>query len=207
MKIWRFSQLLAFFSTRMKESKIEIEESQKRPFVEGLRGEVFHVTLAKNLASIKKSTGILVNTGTERDTTFGDASNSIFRKKGCVSVFDYESPTRENWQKHMGKCNPLLRSDDDELAFLFLGENAKNNLIRWSQIENEWIGTRVVPHVEAGHLGIIALTDIKEIVVVKIIIDPNTLASKLKQAIKNANKQKNSNNNTLHGFYTMRGCQ
>ncbi len=170
----------------MKESNIEIAESQKVAFIKQLRGKVFHVTFAKNISSIKKSGKILVNSDCSMKTTFGDATNSIFRLKGCVSVFDYESPSSEKWEEYMWRCNPLDSCDEEELAFLFLSEKAKENLIRWDHVSEEWKAERVVPHVEAGHKGPILLSGVKEIIVVRVNIDPNSLASKLNRARKNA---------------------
>jgi len=165
----------------MKESRIDIDESQKVAFVERLWGEVFHVTFARNLESIKKSGGVLVNTDGTMKTTFGDATNSIFRRKGCVSVFDYECCSMEKWREYMWKCDPL-QNYEKELAFLFLGESAKRNLIRWRHVKDEWKSERVVPHVEAGHKGTIPLSDVAEIIIVRVIVDSNSLASILKRS-------------------------
>jgi hypothetical protein len=166
----------------MKESTIEIEDLDKTKFCKKLRGRIFHVTYAKNLEKIKQTGYILVNLDCNLTTTFGNSQNSFFRKKGCVSVFDYESSTEEKWMEHMWKCNPL-GPDKDALAFLFLTEEANANLIRWEEAKHEWIAERVVPYVEAGYKGNIPLSNISEILIVKIKND-NTegLAYKLKQA-------------------------
>ncbi|MCG7996604.1 MAG: hypothetical protein JAZ06_14405 [Candidatus Thiodiazotropha taylori] len=174
----------------MKESRLTLEESQKVDFVKGLRGKVFHVTLYKNLESIKRSSGILVNTDCKLETAFGNAANSLYRINNCVSVFDYESPSSEKWQDHMWKCSPLLKSDEEDLAFLFLSEEAKNKLIRWVDIKGEWTSERVVPYVEAGYPGTLLLSNIVEILIVNVLVDKNSLAYKLKQAQNNANKVK-----------------
>jgi hypothetical protein len=169
----------------MIESKIELGESQRLAFVEKLRGKVFHVTFAKNLPSIKKSRGILVNSECLLNTTFGDSSNSIFRMRGCVSVFDYQSPSTEKWKEYWPKCNPLDPGDDGDLAFLFLSESANQKLIRWKDIKDEWESERVDPHVEAGHKGTIQLSDISKLIIVTVKFNPDSLESKLRRASRN----------------------
>ena len=182
------TRTLAFSINMTQELKTEIEKSSKIQFCKGLRGRVFHVTYAKNLDAIKKQGEVLVNSDSSLATTFGDSQNSFYRLRGCVSVFDYESPTSEKWQEHMWKCNPLSANGVDELAFLFLSEKAKNNLYRWNEAKEHWVSERVVPHVEAGHRGNIPISEISEILVVKMMIDKESLAYKLVQGRRNANK-------------------
>ena len=181
----RLRRTLASNRDMTKESKIEIAESEKTRFCEGLRGRVFHVTCASNLDKIKNAGEILVNVDCNLTTTFGNSENSFYRLRGCVSVFDYESPTDEKWREYMWKCDPLGARKDD-LAFLFLSEEAKNNLIRWSKASLDWDTERVVPHIEAGYMGNIPLSSISEILVVKVIIDTESLAYRLNQARDNA---------------------
>jgi hypothetical protein len=164
---------------------ISLAERQLEEFTIGLRGRVFHVTYTRNLQSIKSDGAIFVNHDGDRSTTFGDASNSLFRLKGCVSVFDYESPSDEKWHEHMWKCDPTMPGrDGTELSFLFLADAAKKKLIRWAEIASEWRGERVVPHVEAGHPGDIPLAHINEIILVSVIPDENSLAAILRRARK-----------------------
>jgi hypothetical protein len=174
----------------IKESIIEIDESQKINFCRGLRGRIFHGTKAENIALIKKTGSILVNIDSLLSTSYGNSINSFYRQKGCVSVFDYENPTNEKWEEHMWKCDPLGTSDNNEMAFLFLSEEAKKYLFRWEEAKKEWESERVVPHVEAGYKGNIPMSHISEIQVVKIIIDTNGIAYKMRQAINNSIKVK-----------------
>lgn len=154
-----------------RKSTIQIKQSETSAYCKGLRGHVFHGTRAKNLGSIEESRGILVNSDCSMKTTYGDSTNSFYRKKGCVSVFDYESPSTEKWEEHMWKCHPLHVGGLDDIAILFLSEQAKANLIRWNEAKTEWYAERVVPHVEAGHKGKIPFDHISEIIVVQIISD------------------------------------
>lgn len=172
-----------------KESNIEITEAETTRFCEELRGRVFHVTYASNLDKIKTAGEVLVNVDCALTTTFGNSEHSLYRRRNCVSVFDYESPTDEKWREHMWKCSPLGPSKHHSLAFLFLSEEGKNNLVRWGEVASDWDAERVVPHVEAGYKGSIPLTCISEILVVKVKIDTESVAYRLNQARNNANKR------------------
>jgi len=55
-----------------------------------LKGRVFHVTRRSVLDQIHKDGYILANQQGQRETAFG-SSQSYFRKRGCVSLFDYRS--------------------------------------------------------------------------------------------------------------------
>lgn len=143
------------------------------------------MTYASNLPLIETAGAILVNSDCSREATFGNAAESYLRLRGCVSVFDYESPAEEKWQEHMWKCNLLIPSDRETLAFMFLGDKAKANLLRWYEVHADWDlspARRVVPYVEAGHKGDIPLAHIEEVVVVSVIPDKLGLAYRLNQA-------------------------
>ena len=165
----------------MKESTINLPEAEAVEFVEGLRGRVFHVTYARNMASIRETGFVGVNSDSSLRTTFGNAENGFYRKQGCVSVFDYEEPSEEKWREHMWKCNPLMPARVETVALLFLSELGKKNLIRWSQAKEQWTTERVVPHVEAGHKGNIPLSCISELLTVHLELDKTSIAYRLSQ--------------------------
>ena len=71
----------------------------------------------------------------------------------------------------MWECNPLRPAENGELAFLFLSELAARNLQRWGDSRDQWHSERVVPHVEAGHVGDIPLEHVEEIILVSLRFD------------------------------------
>jgi len=81
----------------------------------------------------------------------------------------------------MWKCNPLMPACEEAVAFLFLSEAGKENLIRWSQSERRWTSERVVPHVEAGHKDNLPLSCIAELLTVQIESDKASLAYRLSE--------------------------
>lgn len=170
----------------IKETKIEISELESGQFCEKLRGRVFHVTSESNFNKIKVAGEVLVNTDCVLETTFGNSENSYYRKKGCISVFDYESPTEDKWQDYKGRCLPLPRNGI--FVFLFLTEDAKSNLIRWTEAKRDWISERVVPYIEAGHEGNLPLSGISEILIVKVNADEQSLAYRLQQGRSSSTK-------------------
>ncbi len=94
---------------------------------------------------------------------FGNSVNGYFRLKGCVSLFDYRNFGTENWEEHAYKCLPTMPLDAySPLVFLFLDAREFIKLIPWIRWKEEeaW-SQRVVPHIETGYPGALALSCIK----------------------------------------------
>ena len=90
----------------MKISRIHIEKGDDalellRPIIEG---KVFHVSKSKFWTKIEETGKIISNINGNLETSFGSSNNSYFKKKGCVSVFDYRNIHNNKFQKHMYKC-------------------------------------------------------------------------------------------------------
>ncbi len=152
-----------------------------------LVGRVFHVTRLSALEQVLAAGEIRLNRDGQLPTLFG-STNSFFRKRGCVSVFDYRSATAEQIEESIGKCSPFPISED-ELAFLFLSKVAQDCLVPWTmwKTEQAW-SDKIVPYVEAGHPGAIPITSIDE--VFRVTIDtPDTPANRLVEVLNSARQE------------------
>ena len=117
-----------------------------------LEGKVFHVSLTSNWAKIRESGEILSNNENALETTFGSSSNSYFKNKGCVSVFDYRRIHDEKPQKHIHKCRPTRPLVDGKgITIFILKSEVYGRLMTWENWKNEDLRQMVVPHVEAGY--------------------------------------------------------
>jgi hypothetical protein len=174
----------------MAASDLSLHSSQLRSaLLPLLLGRVFHVTRRKVCEQILAEGVIRANTDGALPTVFG-SSNSFFRKRGCVSFFDYRSATAEQIEAALGKCSPYhLPSSDPELlnepnvSYLFLSEAAHDRLISWSRWkEEEAYSDKVVPWVETGYPGEVPLTFIERVLHVTIDYPADSLAAMLHRA-------------------------
>lgn len=124
-----------------------------------LRGTVFHVTSAENYKNILETGAILPNTKNERP--YNTASdNSCFNELGCVCLIDLRICSYE--QLESGLCmysflNPSHTNNNP--IFLILKDEACHSLIPWHECNSRPMKgkNQVVPYIEAGHEGPIAL--------------------------------------------------
>jgi hypothetical protein len=147
-----------------------------------LIGRVFHVTRLSLLERIVETGAILTNTNGNLDSTFG-YPNSFFRRRGCVSLFDYRFASSEQVDTSISKCSPFHVPDsNDELAYLFLSSSTYDRLILWTKWKEEqaW-SDMIVPYVESGHQGSIPLTSIEEVFKVTIEYPPDPIAEALRK--------------------------
>jgi len=147
-----------------------------------LVGRVFHVTCLSRLEQILASGKIHSNREGQFPTAFG-SSNSFFRKRGCVSLFDYKFATREQIDESIPKCSPFhVPSCDYKLAYLFLSPADYDLLIPWTSWKQEqaW-SDKIVPYVEAGYSGFIPVTSIEEVLRAIIDCPANPLVEALKK--------------------------
>ena len=136
-----------------------------------LSGRIFHGTPTANMPLIKQSGALIPNSELLQVSKFGNSSNGFFRKRNCVSFFDYRCCGSKYWEEHAHKCFPTLileRGRGDKISILFLHESKFNKLIPWTlwKEEEAW-GDRVVPYVEAGYNGIVPLRYITEELIVE----------------------------------------
>jgi len=145
-----------------------------------LQGRVFHVTKRAYWPSIQRAGAILPNAEGELPTTFGSSSKSFFRRRGCVSVFDYRL---EDGSRLHG-CHPLQAAvpGEEGVAVLLLADAIQDKLIPWSRCKDEGASEQIVPHVEAGYPGPLPLALVESIVFFRREEDPSCLASILQRA-------------------------
>lgn len=167
------SQLLLLihcqFKADMKNNAIIIKNHID--ILHAVKGRVFHVTSEENMELIIQSGNLIPNSDLAFPSIFGRIPNGYFRKRGCVSFFDYRIYGTPQWEEHAYKCFPTqnLRKGD-KMCFLFLHEKNYKHLISWASWKNEkaWCD-RVVPWVEVGYKGEIPLDCISELLTVEFI--------------------------------------
>jgi hypothetical protein len=170
---------------------IEIERIESQPLsdVEAMvEGKVFHVTRRDAWDQIALCGEIRPNTDGSFATPFG-SSNSYFRRRGCVSVFDFREPPTEEIRVFRTRCWPFqpAQPGNGGIAILLLKQSLHDRLIPWTHWKEESAyGEMVVPHVEAGHPGPIPTTEVSEVVFLRRSEDPNCLAAALRRARQNA---------------------
>ena len=149
-----------------------------------LEGRVFHVTKESNLDSILECGEIQPNKDGLYGTTFGSSTNSFFRKRGCVSLFDYRSATQEQFDMFLGRCSPTQpASPEDRIAILFFNDSIYQDLLPWTMWKEEKAYREMIlPYLEAGYLGPIAVEKVDEIIIVSVVEDPESLVAKLRHA-------------------------
>lgn len=136
-----------------------------------LLGQVFHVTLLKNLAAIQACGEVDWRGGGGK--TFGFAQNGFFKNKQCVSVFDLRDSDHDKFHDFLWRCHPLQpimrgRTEAEAVAIFFVAESAHDTLLPWNLWKSEEAYSQmVVPYVEAGMPGPLSLSLIREIEVVR----------------------------------------
>ena len=170
-------------STEMEEKKLILRERDLTgsllPF---LRGRVFHVSLLINLEQIKESGEIRPNKSGVYETPFRD-KKSFFRDKGCVCLFDYDSPTENELKESLCRCSPIhwiKRRPEAGLAIFMLRRQHGLDLLCWKLWKEREAPSDVVPYVETGHKGPIALKEFDEVLCVRVELDDNPLVTALR---------------------------
>jgi hypothetical protein len=176
---------------RMREKQLHVDDGDLQNIVLPLLlGRVFHVTPLRTVAGIRADGEIRSNVNGEFQSPFG-STNSFFRKRGYVSVFDYRSASPEQIEEALGKCSPFyVHTADPELlyepniAYLFLSDSVHDQLTPWTKWKDEEAyGDKVVPWVEAGYPGSVPIAAIEEILCVKIDYPTDSIAAQLHRAL------------------------
>jgi len=150
-----------------------------------IEGHVFHVTHLAYLPSILECEEIRPNRDGTLLTTFGFSENSYFRKCNCVSLFDYREKPPDDPLPFRKRCDPFrpARPPSEGVAILIMEPLAYVNIIPWTKWKDEKVfGEVVVPYVEVGYPGPLALSLIAEIIKVEITKDPKSHTAMLSKA-------------------------
>lgn len=162
---------------------VRSESDSLEDLVEALEDRVFHSTRLSYLPSIL-ARGAILPFSQSGVTAYG-YPNGFFKRRGCVSVFDYRQrpPTDIDRQK----CSPFYPAQPggDGVAILFLSRTAHTCLIPWTVWQEERAyGEMIVPYVEAGYPGAISTRLIDEIFELTLTEDPESHAALLRRALR-----------------------
>ena len=142
-----------------------------------LEGHVFHVTKHAYWSAIEAAGSLHPNSTGELPTTFGSSSNSYFRKRGCVSLFDYRVPAPSE-PDYRSKCDPFLPAEagGDAIVFLFFDSSIHEHLVPWTawKTESAW-ADNIVPYVESGYKGLLPLTAMCRTLIFRRTKNPNSV--------------------------------
>jgi hypothetical protein len=156
----------------MKRSELKLEYADVTTrLVPLLRGRVFHITCRSNVSSILQLGAISNDPAVQKAGAFGNYPNSFFKRRNCVSVFDYRNLSDEELDDALGKCGPhrALGVCGYEIAIFFLAETATAELIPWTVWkEREAYSEMVVPYAEAGYPRALSLSMIDELLEVSV---------------------------------------
>jgi hypothetical protein len=162
----------------LRQREMEVLEDQLHerlyPVIEA---RVFHVTRRENVAAILTDGGISPNPDGAFLTTFGSSSNSFFRNRGCVSLFDLVHPTAEQIESRLRDCWPFLPArPGSDIALFLLSPAAYGEIIPWTRYREEGGGPEmIVPYVEAGFPGVLPMRLVEEIIEVHVLEAPDSL--------------------------------
>lgn len=162
-------------------------ESEPRADIEAvLEGHVFHVTKREYWPSILESGAILPNPDGKLATTFGSSRNSFFRKRGCVSVFDWRLAPPDTSPEPRYRCHPFQAAGVGEAgaAIAFLSVRTYSKLISWKLWEEQqaW-GEMVAPYVEAGHPGPISIDLVERVLFLRLEEEPGSFAAMVRRSM------------------------
>jgi hypothetical protein len=114
----------------------------------------------------------------------GPSKNAFFRNRNCVSLFDYRLDPTDEIKGFRQRCYPFRPAcpPNGAVAILILQASAYDSLIPWTRCKEEnALSEMVVPYVEAGYPGSLALRLVAEIMSVEITEDPQSLAAMLRK--------------------------
>jgi hypothetical protein len=144
------------------------------------------VSRRSHLAAILSNGAIEPNHRGQFATTFGSSTNSYFRRRRCVSLFDY----RDVPDGAIDPPEPYFRcvptspaTQEDGVAVFLLNASIYPNLQPWTGWQDEAThGEMSVPYAEVGHAGPIPLSVVDEVLCVEIEEDPSSIARALNNA-------------------------
>jgi hypothetical protein len=151
--------------------------------VDMLAGHVFHATRRSSYDRILACGEIRSNPEGTLPPGYGNP-NGFFRKRNCVSLFDYRSEPPPDRLEFRTRCSPFqLAQPCGELAILIFKREIEPLLIPWTRRDDERaFRDMVVPYVEAGHQGPISVDMISEVLLLTCVEDPGSLAALVRSA-------------------------
>lgn len=171
----------------MKTAEFSRPETDRLEDIQALiEGHVFHVTKRPYWPQILATGAIEPNSNGRLPTTFGNY-DSFFRKRGCISVFDFRLPPNDEILDFRRRCWPFQAATpgDEGIAILILNSSIYPVLITWNRWKDEnALSEMIVPFVEAGHPGPIPVSAIDDVILLRITEDPNCHAAMMRRAAK-----------------------
>lgn len=164
---------------------VRCETEQLDDLERKLQGHVFHVTRLAYLPSIIECGEIRPNSDGALPTTFGFSENGFFRKRNCVSLFDYRPEPTEEIEDLRLRCYPFRPASppNGPIAILILKSAAYDDLIPWTKWkEKSDLSEMIVPYVEIGYPGALSLCLIAEIISLERTEDPQSYGALLREA-------------------------
>jgi hypothetical protein len=150
-----------------------------------LQGRVFHVSKLATLPQILADGCIRANRDRSPDSAFGDRANGFFRKRGCVSVFDYRATPTKELEDFRSRCYPFAAAGPEGggIAIYLLSPAAYDRLVPWTRWREEEAWSEiVVPHVEAGYPDSIPLDLVEDVIALELLEGRDLLTTAIRRA-------------------------
>ena len=163
---------------------VRLETASLDNILARLEGRVFHVTRLTNWPRIQEDGHILPSPGDRAEQTFGHASHGFFRKRGCVSLFDYRTAPTDTVRDFRARCYPFRPAmpPSEGVAILIMKREGYRKLIPWTAWKDEEAFDYViVPHAEAGYPGPLPIDVIEDVICLTLTEDPTSLAAVLRR--------------------------
>lgn len=160
-----------------------LESVSRGDILADLEGHVFHITTLASLPAILAAGSVSPNRDGSLPTAFG-GGEGYFRKRGCVSVFDYRQTPPDDPLPYRSRCHPFQPLDVGRgIAILVLKPTTYPSLISWEGWKKEEVWRqRVVPYVEAGFPGDLPLTEVAEVIQFEVDEDPQSFRAIVRNA-------------------------
>ena len=148
---------------------IVAQSDLKKRLLPQLQGHLFHVTTHHACRSIRR-TGWVLADPPDLPSARKWPYDSYFRSIGCVSLCDLRTADEEKVDVALAAyffLDPW--HGDPDPAFLILSPQAADSVVSYGEaIDQGALAKMIVPHVEAGYKGDLPISDISDILVVRI---------------------------------------
>ena len=145
------------------------EEQLHEQLLPQLEGRVFHVTPLTAFARIQADGFVRPSDGSFPFSWPSQSRNSYFRNRSCVSLVDLRAVPEGEADLARAKFNYLNPGPcKNEPVFLFLSPHDLNSVRTWPDVRKQVGPEMIVPHIESGHPGPIALDRLARILHVSV---------------------------------------